>query len=43
MPPITMKSAVIAAISIAVFTQLNISKTPCPPRGFLSVPPICGE
>ena len=29
-PPITMKRAVIAAISIAVLTQLNMFDTPCP-------------
>ncbi|MGE8331580.1 MAG: hypothetical protein ACN6PY_10685, partial [Paraburkholderia nemoris] len=32
-PPITMKRAVIAAINIAVLTQLNMSATPCPNAG----------
>lgn len=30
MPPITMNNAVIAAISIAVLTQLNMTATPHP-------------
>jgi hypothetical protein len=30
MPPITMKRAVIAAINIAVLTQLNMCAAPCP-------------
>jgi hypothetical protein len=37
-PPITMKRAVIAAINIAVLTQLNMSATPCPNAGFISMP-----